>query len=76
MTDNEFTLVKMLLKATPENLKKWYTRASDRDIEHAVDLLDRYSYHVQDLLISEQIELELANMPAMLEAQAVISALR
>ena len=76
MNDTELTFIKILLKSTPENLKRWYARASEQDIKNVVNLLDRYSDYIQELLIAEQIELEIQAMSVMLEAQAVIAAVR
>lgn len=65
-----------LLTASSETLRAWYDLCSDDDLIYATQLLDRYQTQLEDAIIADQIEQQIAAMPVLTAAQAVISAVR
>lgn len=68
--------LKFLLSRSPEDLKKWYDAAADDDLLYAAELLERYAAYLEFEITSSKIEKQLAAMPVLVEAQAVIAAVR
>lgn len=76
MTKNELGLIRLFLDASPENLFRWYQRATDQDLIHAVELMERYAAHLENEIVFQCIEEQIAEMPVLVQAQAVIAAVR
>lgn len=68
--------LRFLLSCSPKQLKQWYNTASDEDLLYAGEILDRYAIYLEYEIRAEKIEQELATMPVLTEAQAVIAAIR
>jgi hypothetical protein len=65
-----------LLTASSETLKAWYDLCSNDDRMYASQLLDRYQTQLEDAIVADQIEQQIAAMPVLTAAQAVIAAVR
>ena len=68
--------LRFLLSCSPEQLKAWYNTASNQDLVYAGELLDKYAQFLEWEIQSEKIEKQLASMPVLVEAQAVIATVR
>ena len=76
MNEFEQQFVRFLLTADKETLKTWYLQASDNDILEAAALMDRFAAFLEDELLTLNIENQIATMPVLFEAQAVIASIR
>jgi hypothetical protein len=68
--------IKFFMQANKQQLREWYEQASDADLIYAASLLDQYASYIQFEAQDQLINAEIARMPVMLEAQAVIAAFR
>jgi len=73
---NDRLILKFLLGCSSEDLKKWYDTVSDEVLLYAVELLERYADYLEFEITSSKIEKQLTTMSVLLEAQAVIAAVR
>lgn len=76
MKDRDRQNVKYLLSLTPEQLYQWYQQVDEQDLIYASLIMDQYAAELADDLFAEQIESAIAAMPVLVEAQAVIAAVR
>jgi len=68
--------IKFFMQASKEQLREWYQQASDADLIYVVGLLNQYAGYLDFISQEQRIEAEIASMPVLLEAQAVIAAVR
>jgi hypothetical protein len=76
MKQNDRENLRFLLNCDPQQLREWYNTVSDDDLIYASELMERYAKFLESEVQSQRIELELRTMPVMIEAQAVIAAVR
>ena len=68
--------LKFLLSCDSQQLRKWYSTVSDEDLRYASSLMERYAEYLEFEIQAQRIESKLQSMPVMIEAQAVIAAVR
>lgn len=76
MNQHDQDNLRFLLNCSPTQLKKWYQTADDNDLLYASELLERYGVLLDFEIMSSKVEKQLAAMPVLTEAQAVIAAVR
>ncbi len=76
MNDHDRKNVKYLLSLTPSQLFQWYQTVNEQDLIYANLIMDQYAAELQDQLNHERIENAINTMPVLVEAQAVIAAVR
>lgn len=76
MNQNDHDNLRFLLTADPVTLRDWYNKCSNDDLIYANHLLDLYKTQLEDAIISDRIEQQIAMMPVLTEAQAVIATVR
>jgi hypothetical protein len=76
MNQHDQDNLRFLLNSSPAQLKKWYQTADDNDLLYASELLERYGSLLDFEIMSSKVEKQLAAMPVLTEAQAVIAAVR
>jgi hypothetical protein len=68
--------LKFLLSCDSRQLREWYNKVSDEDLLYASSLMERYAEYLEYEIQAQRIESKLQSMPVMIEAQAVIAAVR
>lgn len=68
--------LKFLLSCDSQQLREWYNKVSDEDLRYASSLMERYAEYLEFEIQAQRIESKLQSMPVLLEAQAVIAAIR
>ena len=76
MNPHDQANLRFLMSADTESLKSWYKTATTEDLVYANALLDRYSEIIKDEITQIAIDQVIEAMPVLLEAQAVIAAVR
>lgn len=76
MDSTDHKNLRFLINADTKTLAEWYNSASDQDIAYASQLLSIYSHYLDDQLQEMAINQAINNMPVLVEAQAVIAAVR
>lgn len=76
MSEVDLNNIKFFMQASKEQLREWYQQASDADLIYVVGLLNQYAGYLDFISQEQRIEAEIASMPVLLEAQAVIAAVR
>lgn len=76
MNQNDLDNIRFLLNRTPAELYQWYQTVSDQDLVYANEIMEQYARFLASEIESEIIEKQLAAMPVLVEAQAVIAAVR
>lgn len=76
MNQTDRNNLSFLMNADQQTLKKWYNLADMEDLIYASKLLDKYEVHLKNELLFAKIDEQISKMPVMLEAQAVIAAVR
>lgn len=68
--------LKFLLSCDSRQLREWYNTVSDEDLIYASNLMERYAEYLEYEIQAQRVESKLQSMPVLLEAQAVIAAIR
>lgn len=76
MNQHDLDNIRFLLNRTPDQLREWYNSVSDQDLVYANEIMEQYARFLESEIESEIIEKQLAAMPVLVEAQAVIAAVR
>lgn len=76
MNQHDLDNLRFLLSANKQQLQQWYNTVSNDDLRYANELLDRYSTYLKWEILSQRIEKEIAAMPVLTAAQAVIAMVR
>lgn len=76
MNPHDLDNLRFLLSANKQQLQQWYNTVSNDDLRYANELLDRYSTYLKWEILSQRIEKEIAAMPVLTAAQAVIAMVR
>lgn len=76
MNQHDLDNIRFLLNRTPAELYQWYQTVSDQDLVYASEIMEQYARFLESEIESEIIEKQLAAMPVLVEAQAVIAAVR
>jgi len=76
MDQHDVENIRFLLSRTPEQLREWYNSVSDEDLLYASLILENYADFLRQENITLEIEQQIEQMPVLIEAQAVIAAVR
>ena len=76
MDQHDVENIRFLLSRTPEQLREWYNSVSDEDLLYASLILENYADFLRQENITLEIERQIEQMPVLIEAQAVIAAVR
>lgn len=76
MNQRDIDNVRFLINCTPEQLRNWYDSVSEADLIYASLIMDNYASLLATEIKFQNIEQQIAAMPVMTEAQAVIAMVR
>lgn len=76
MNQRDIDNVRFLINCTPEQLRNWYDSVSEADLIYASLIMDNYASLLATEIKFQHIEQQIAAMPVMTEAQAVIAMVR
>lgn len=76
MNQRDLDNVRFLIDCTPEQLRNWYDSVSEADLIYASLIMENYASLLETEIKFQNIEQQIAAMPVMTEAQAVIAMVR
>lgn len=76
MNQRDIDNVRFLINCTPEQLRNWYDSVSEADLIYASLIMENYATLLDTEIKFQNIEQQIAAMPVMTEAQAVIAMIR
>lgn len=76
MNQRDLDNVRFLINCTPEQLRNWYDSVSEADLIYASLIMENYASLLETEIKFQNIEQQIAAMPVMTEAQAVIAMVR
>lgn len=76
MNQRDLDNVRFLIDCTPEQLRNWYDSVSEADLIYASLIMENYATLLDTEIKFQNIEQQIAAMPVMTEAQAVIAMVR
>lgn len=76
MNQRDIDNVRFLINCTPEQLRNWYDSVSEADLIYASLIMENYASLLETEIKFQNIEQQIAAMPVMTEAQAVIAMVR
>lgn len=76
MNQRDIDNVRFLIDCTPEQLRNWYDSVSEADLIYASLIMENYASLLETEIKFQNIEQQIAAMPVMTEAQAVIAMVR
>lgn len=76
MNQRDIDNVRFLINCTPEQLRNWYDSVSEADLIYASLIMENYATLLETEIKFQNIEQQIAAMPVMTEAQAVIAMVR
>lgn len=76
MNQRDLDNVRFLINCTPEQLRNWYDSVSEADLIYASLIMENYATLLETEIKFQNIEQQIAAMPVMTEAQAVIAMVR